>query len=678
MVRCPICKSGGFDQSKSLMTHVHTAHAGQSIFMCSDCNKTFSHSQSMNRHINNSEKCKSATKICSDQLKSGTARETTTQNTEASTIIRDVTTNDSEKKVDGDNKIGADRDDIADTTLNFDAPETATWGPNMKINFIEWGKQSLPILAKSTAVGITAEYEKVAERFESVWGDCDAFTETLDAWYDDLSISGIKPATTCIRLRCLHWIAKWRQAMSFIVDESAMEYLTDLLSRAQTISTVATTNLSILAISDPYELVMISNEVVACLQKAQLNELDPFISAYLRERSPHSLSDLIDFGKHLRCWIDLAIRFTNVPTRIQCTIELLSHSAPSPKDYVSRLILRGEEFVRVLNKDKVGKYYAPVEIMLCKTISCYLYFYISFCRPDQQSPLAFQSDQGHKWTRASRDLKAYLKKRGLDPDRLEPSGRIIHGSRHIGLATFALMCGFDSNKISDYTVLMRHSMATCERVYSPWLRIERARRALNIISTARGLELPEVTPQVQLLHLRRPADVVIDQISAMMRKEHARIYVPTGVQIYSKVDASTQTGGDDGLQPKPTDGKKKCEKCGGSLALHGPYAVARDLRYFGRLWAECSTCALQLNNKRKRIWFDGGYVPDGWDMSMVACPRNWKAICTYIEKSTGKPFMDGTKLGFKTTPDSGTRVVNNTVNGTADDDDDDYDDVDMK
>ena len=40
--------------------------------------------------------------------------------------------------------------------------------------------------------------------------------------------------------------------------------------------------------------------------------------------------------------------------------------------------------------------------------------------------------------------------------------------------------------------------------------------------------------------------------------------------------------------------------------------------------------------------------------------------------------MDGTKLGFKTTPDSGTRVVNNTVNGTADDDDDDYDDVDME
>ena len=71
MVRCPICKSRGFDKLNSLMNHVHSAHAGQSIFMCSVCEKTFSHSQSINRHLNNSKSCICATKISSDQWDGG-------------------------------------------------------------------------------------------------------------------------------------------------------------------------------------------------------------------------------------------------------------------------------------------------------------------------------------------------------------------------------------------------------------------------------------------------------------------------------------------------------------------------------------------------------------------------------------------------------------------------------
>ena len=672
MVRCPICKSRGFDKLNSLMKHVHSAHAGQSIFMCSVCEKTFSHSQSINRHLNNSKSCICATKISSDQWDGG-------KNVDIHAVIEDAgvddVTIDTEIEKIGEDDIESRAEDevVADTlSKNFVDDDTVpTWGPNSKINFTEWSSLPPASLSASTALRIIVEYEKVAEVFETIWGDCDAFTEAIDAWYDEMLISGLKPGTACVRLRCLNWIGTWRTAKSFITNESAKEYLTDLIRRVQTLSSMETTNLSILAISDPFELVMICNEVVARLQKAQLDELDPFISAYLSERGPHSRSDMIEFGKGLRCWIDLAMRFTNVPTRIQCTIELLSHTVPSTKDYVARLVLRGEVFVRVLNKDKVGKYYEPVEIGLCKTISCYLYFYINYCRTDLNSPLAFQSDHGHKWTRASRDLKVYLKKRGIDPDRLEPSGRIIHGSRHIGLATFAVMCGFDSSKISDYTVLMRHSMSTCERVYSPWLRIERARRALDIISIARGFEVPEVAPQVKLLQLRRPADVVIDRISEMMRKDHMKICVHAGIKIYSKVDAWTQTGGDDLPQQKPNDQKKNCEKCGGSLALYGPYAIARDLRYFGRLWAECSKCAVQVNNKRKRMWFEGGYVPDGWDMSTVTCPRNWKALCTYIEKSTGKPFIDSEKLGFKLLPDEGTRTEDFAARGTVATNDDD-------
>ena len=161
MVRCPICKSRGFDKLNSLMKHVHSAHAGQSIFMCSVCEKTFSHSQSINRHLNNSKSCICATKISSDQWDGG-------KNVDIHAVIEDAGVDDVtidteiEKIGEGDIESRAEDEVVADTlSKNFVDDDTVpTWGPNSKINFTEWSSLPPASLSASTALRIIVKYLK--------------------------------------------------------------------------------------------------------------------------------------------------------------------------------------------------------------------------------------------------------------------------------------------------------------------------------------------------------------------------------------------------------------------------------------------------------------------------------------------------------------------------------------
>ena len=671
---CPICKISDFHDPCALIKHVHSIHK-KSIFICSGCKKNFLHAQSINRHLKVTEECMGCTKINGEfRLRQNVIASHTAIESQATESDIDI----HEHKDSSDNVINVPVENGIDCrsiehpreesmsevvdeegppdpdahTLDEDdddeQPPDIQWDITSTNSFLKWSSSQSANLSEQTAKRIVRDYQKLASTFEPSWSDSCAFIEALDQTYDTMVEKNPKLNYVCNRLRGIHWIGKWRVAQGIPTCSVSMDYLSDLVKKAQGAGSRQTTSLSILAITDPYELVLLSNEVISILQGAQQEDLDPFIQSHFRHDKAHSQSELLEFGKSLRCWLDLAMRFTNVPTRIQCTIGLLSHLA-SPRAtrdnaYVARLVLRGENFVRILNKDKVGNFIEPVEIPLCTTISIYMYFYLKFCRPDAASDFAFQSDQGCQWVKASRDIKAYLKEKGLDPDRIEPSGRIIHGSRHIGLATFAVMCNFDRQLISDYTVLMRHSMATCERIYSPWLRIECAQRALRVISTTRKLNIPNA-PTARLLCIRQPCDAVYSVLTKLMQQEHSGMGPDRVLTHYSKADASTQTGPNGASDATTSTEITVCIECGSSLILRGPYTIARDERYFGKLWTECVACSRRVDCNRKRKWCDLGKVPIGWSLENLSRPRNLDAIVKHIHDCTGATF-DTKKFGF--------------------------------
>jgi len=491
--------------------------------------------------------------------------------------------------------------------------------------------------AESVESQVKLFYKSVQDIFESTWDDADVFADTIDTWFDEESAC-IQKSTLASRLRYIRWIGWWKLDQGGTSDD-VITFLDETIQAAQSASTRHSTNHSMLAICDPYALVKTGNDVVNLLRKAQRDELDPFISSHLRTLSKTE-SQLLTFGcEQLRCWLDLAMRFTNIACRIQCTIRLEMPTSTS-QEYVSKLVQHGTCYTRVLNKDKVGKHYEATQIPLDSTISTYLSFYLAFCRADASSHLVFQTKRGSPWQRASRDVKKYLKDRGFLPEKVEPNGRFVHGSRHISLATFSVGVGFDVQRIRDYTVLMRHSLDTAEKIYCPWLKVSQAANAIKSVASIRGLDLsslPEhnvaVADAVKLTGLREPQDI----ISAYSRQAMSSNFKKQLFVSYGKRSVGTQTyiksellaeEEDPAGDLAPGSATQKCSECPLAMDLCGPHAVSRDTTKFGRYYLACRTC-----KGSTKLWFPLGHVP--LEPSTSCKPRNLKSIQEHLLKHCG-------------------------------------------
>ena len=102
-----------------------------------------------------------------------------------------------------------------------------------------------------------------------------------------------------------------------------------------------------------------------------------------------------EFGDRLRNWLELVIRFTNIPCRIQCSRELQMPDQDN-MTYVAKLVIREGQYCRLINQDKTSSTHQPLVLPLGRTISAYLYFYITHCRTttDQHS-YVFSSGSDH-------------------------------------------------------------------------------------------------------------------------------------------------------------------------------------------------------------------------------------------------------------------------------------------
>jgi hypothetical protein len=489
-------------------------------------------------------------------------------------------------------------------------------------------------LSDSTLQNIVSTWSQYFAPLSLMWDHTGLFCDQVDQWMDDQYASTLQPITTVNHLRHLRWYALYMYSLTK-TNTDILEYLEDVIQSAQRHASKGTSDVHCIAMLDPYQLASLRDRIVTALQQQQRDCLDPFIERMCRA-SPPPKEECVTFGlTHLRCWIDLALRFVSVPLRMQCTIHLLEPDVEST-NYVCKLTYRDGNYVRVVYRDKTGDTHAPSFVPIGRTISAYLTFYRRYCRPRPMAPHTFQTAHGSMWKRASQDVKEYTRTfLGIDPDKIEPTGRFVHGSRHIGLATYALAVNFDSERLRELAHLMRHSVAISEKYYSVWLDRNRNERASQNFSATMGLattetgDIPVVdTPAYQPLTLRPPSRLIQHAMAQAFDTEISQHLHPPSV--FALRDASTQTGHVDCTSTPPlTDSctLPVCTECKAMYVVLGPLGQSRH-PMFGRYFAQCLTCDGRRPNKISTMWYDLGYTPQ--TPSRSHRPRNQTRITNHL------------------------------------------------
>jgi hypothetical protein len=253
---------------------------------------------------------------------------------------------------------------------------------------------------------------------ESLINDEWKFEDMIDQIEDYLLQQPNQLKTIGNQLRLLFWYCLYLFSIHSDMSEESITFIHKRSAHYHVRATNSQEYSLGIQIMDPYQMVILRYELLTALKHQQKTFINPFIQKFISERPTQFDHELKEFGaKHLRCFIDLIIRFTNVPMRIQATKHLhLSHPfcQTSPdQPHVARLLFENFEFTRIFLFDKVGKTGAhrPIRCPIPSLVTPYLFFYIQYCRPNTTSDRTetFINPNGGVWINASTDLKHYIK-----------------------------------------------------------------------------------------------------------------------------------------------------------------------------------------------------------------------------------------------------------------------------
>lgn len=477
------------------------------------------------------------------------------------------------------------------------------------------------------------------------FNDPDTLEASVFLFEDECFGRGVTLRVVANYVRQIKTWAYFKEETTDQVHPCSLEFLELRTAELSSIATRAAITDNALVLQDPYAMATIRNEIIGALEVQRHTVIDPFLVRAIRNGTAPRSRTMVTFGcDHLRPWIELVMRFANIPCRIQITKNLL---LPTSKQttYVSKLVRHANHFSRIIVHDKVKESFQPVMIPLDATISAYLELYLAFCRPQSTTEYVFTTKSGAQWRQASKDIKAYLENTLKIPvTRLDPTGRFVHGARHIVLAAYALQVGFNHEKLQNFATLLRHSLDTSLRFYNVFSQIWRSKLAVLDFSKALGLSIDtETQSSTVFAHATLGIPHALLRASAQQIKSGVK---PDHIE-YTVRDASTQTGvykeaipaqytKQESMAQHPQSTKPKCKECGTKLSVHGPIGNSRH-QGFGCYFLQCLTC-----NPSKRITKDARVYPLGVtpeSISVSTRPRNMKSIEAYIAQSNQKQLQ---------------------------------------
>lgn len=466
------------------------------------------------------------------------------------------------------------------------------------------------------------------------------FGEKLDEFID-AQVTSVRLGTVVQRLRYIRWYFCYILSTNSSANLEILHELDDTIGSMQTSSTVHTTNSSLLNIMDPYRLAQLANRIVAILNQVKKETIDPFLLRYFQCEGRIPTEEMVAFGlDYMRVFLELSIRMTNVPCRIECTKYLVIDTYPN-EDFVAKLVIGRRHVSRLVNQDKTGKYAQLTSVPLDAALSGYLTFYTRFCRPDPASFVVFQAKNGGVWRTVSRDLKDFLTQHSVDCAEICPNGRLIHGTRNIGLAVYAILAGFDIDKIRNFATLMRHQLIHVEHIYSPWLKLQQNKTAIQDLIQLRNWTYNPVTDKAGGFEVAGLTPTGRELESALLRLLDSTFSGASQLPEYGFKDAATQTTDlvmEDNspveLDQSPSDLWPSCDQCQGKYAVFGPYGLSRS-KHFGQFYRQCMSCHGSTPGLVSQ-WYKLGVVPTLHTQSTK--PRNISSIAAYIFEKTGVAY----------------------------------------
>ena len=454
------------------------------------------------------------------------------------------------------------------------------------------------------------------------------FEEAIDNFIDSQSADS---HTICNYLRYIRWYALWQYSNGKCTSIH-LDVLNETIKDMQLHSSTRKAGLSLLTVLSPSELVKIRERIVAALATYQHEIVD----VSLRQLLLYRVEPSNGFKKSFQCWLELCLRFVDVPMRIQASIGMVKSTTTG--DFISKLEVLPDGFARVVSQDKVKSSHQPIMLKTPKLLNPYLYIFLERFS-DKKSPFVFSSSKTGKWSKASRDVKAFMKESlNIDPDLIEPNGRFVHGSRKVGLASFAMKVDFCTHSLRDFCVLMRHSLDVSERYYQTWSKMESATRAANKFAQAmRGEDSEEVaavyTPgniHAAPVAVRNFYDdrqtfstfkfelqdkgtsTAMDKISANDKvitptlsplETNLVPEAPTPLDILEVTEEKLRIIKQDSAIPN-------CDKCRAPLSVYGPYGLRRDTLRLGRYYLMCNKNCRDKRPNKNTYFYELGVVPN--------------------------------------------------------------------
>jgi hypothetical protein len=209
-------------------------------------------------------------------------------------------------------------------------------------------------------------------------------------------------------------------------------------------------------------------------------------------------------------------------------------------------------------------------------------------------------------------VKEYLfKTLGIDPDVIEPNGRFVHGSRHIGLAVYALANQFDTEALRDLAYLMRHTSATAERYYSLWTTRQQNERAALRFSRSVGQDREEATEEEETRYrpatLAQPNSSIRHFLKTLFGSEKPAVGESLET-VGGLCDASTQTGEEEKtIVTREPRRSPLCQSCHSFTTVLGPIGLRRHL-HFGCYYTQCTQCHGRRPGKFSSF-YSSGFTP---------------------------------------------------------------------
>jgi hypothetical protein len=260
---------------------------------------------------------------------------------------------------------------------------------------------------------------------------------------------------------------------------------------------------------DTYQMLSVRNQAVdrLCLHMPRLHALlarchtDP---AWRPEADDHVF---------FACWLDVAVRLTNVPSRTQCTYALEMPSTDRDMSYgthtVARLVYRQAQLHRVTMMDKVGTSQKPVSSPLHPMLTFYVGCWLRFFH-NRVSNWVYHTYTGEPWhATMSTDVLKFVR-RGLLPPKMFPDTKCL---RVLGLAGLVVHADLDRGKMRYIAKLARHSVEVLETEYLRWTRYNRADHRRGVPHRIASLPWP-------------PADVSDDLRAEVRTYLHTAFGVP--------------------------------------------------------------------------------------------------------------------------------------------------------